>query len=726
LLDNLRDGKMRLLKRTFSIRAAMLLLVWGGVAVMLAMACAAGWLSYREYRDRIGSSLIAASRALVFAIDNELDEPLAFVNGLSASNSFSKGDFHSFRTRMEEKLAAYGYVVFIKSADGQENIEATNAGTGRALRLGKAAKSYLRRIDGRWIALIDVPIEVETGQNLYTLVVGVPSHIFQDVLTAQHFPPTWTSVILDADWMIVARDVNPEKFIGNRGGGEEFRNAPTDQTHEVRLVTGASAMSAHTHSTRYGWTTAIAITEADLFNQALGPVLLAAIGSFIATGAVIVMAAFFSTYLAGAIGALAQMVRGFPEGALRSKPVFRVREISLVAQSVHEAAVAVVEARKVADQELNDTRRLNELSTLLVGEGTSFETCLDKIIDTTVVVSGAHKGNIQLFNSTSGSLTIAAQKGFEKDFLTFFATMRDASAACTAAMHEKKQIVVEDVLTSDIFVGQPAQKVLLDAAVRGVVSTPLMSSKGSLLGMISIHYTWPGKPSERQLRLINILARQAADYLERKQSEQTHQTILRELQHRSNNLLAVIQSLAHRSLEKGAAKEAFEARLQALARANRALLRSSWGGAYLDQLVRTELEAFSKRAAIYGPSVMLPPQTAQNFTLALHELATNSAKHGSLSASSGKLAIAWAVRSNASGSVLNFEWQESDGPPVGPPARQGFGTMLLKSVFPDVRLEYAAKGLRCEIEVPLVVTSPESPTQPLPVSEPLEPLIGAS
>jgi two-component sensor histidine kinase len=108
-----------------------------------------------------------------------------------------------------------------------------------------------------------------------------------------------------------------------------------------------------------------------------------------------------------------------------------------------------------------------------------------------------------------------------------------------------------------------------------------------------------------------------------------------------NNLLAVIQSIAQRSLggdhSLAEAKEAFEARLHALARANRALLRSNWGGVDLDQLVHTELEAFSKRATIAGPSMVLPPQMAQNFTLVLHELATNSAKHGALSSIAGKI-----------------------------------------------------------------------------------------
>src|SRR5262249_53804734 len=144
---------------------------------------------------------------------------------------------------------------------------------------------------------------------------------------------------------------------------------------------------------------------------------------------------------------------------------------------------------------------------------------------------------------------IVAQHGFPEEFLKCFENVDDhVAASCGTAMATNEQVVVDDVLTSEIFVGQPAQKVLLDAEVRACISTPLRSSKGNLLGVISTHFSRPGHPSERQLRLMNILARQAADYLERKQAEQIQQTIVYELQHRSNNLLAVNQSIAQRSL----------------------------------------------------------------------------------------------------------------------------------------------------------------------------------
>jgi two-component sensor histidine kinase len=690
----------------------MLTLVCGGVVVMLGAALAAGWLSYREYRDRIGSNLIATSRALMVAVDDELDEPLAFVNGLASSSSFARGDFDNFQDRARDALFQNGdgYVVIIKTADGNQeyvNTSKPTAGSTAArpsavglLRLGKAGKTHLGRIEGRWMELIDIPIEDESGHKLYTLIIEVPNRVFQDMLTEEHLPRTWSPVILDADWMVVARGANPDRFVGQKAAGEEFRNTPSDRTHEVRQLDGAPSMSADSHSSRYGWTTAIAISDADLFNQAIGPGLLAALGGLVAVGLVIALAALFSTYLARAIRSLAQMVRGFPEATLEPRPAFRLREVSLVARRMREAAITVRDSRQVVDTELNNMRQLNQLSSKLVGEGSSFGDCLSEITKTAIAISEADKGNLQLYDATSGSLTMAAQQGFQADFLKFFVTVRGNDAACGVAMGTAKQIIVDDVLTSEIFVGQPAQKVLLGAGVRAVVSTPLMSSKERPLGVLSTHFTRPHHPSEHQLEPINILARQAADYLERKQAERTHQTIMRELEHRSNNLLAVIQSIAQRSLD-GEAKEAFEARLHALARVNRALLRSNWSGVDLDQLVHSELEPFSKRANIAGASVVLAAQMAQNFTLVLHELATNSAKYGALSTNAGKITVSWTVEHDGSGSVLKFKWQESGGPPVVPPIQHGFGPKLLNAVFSEVRLEYPVEGLKYEVDAPL-------------------------
>jgi hypothetical protein len=342
------------IERTFSIRTAMLILIVGSGIVAIAAAVLVGWLSYREYRDRIGSSLVAASRAIMVSVDGELDQALAFVSGLSTSPSFAKGDFATAQARATEALSPYGYVLIIRSANGEEeyvNTKKPSASVGTvsssrgSLRLGSAGKAYLRRVEDRWLALVDVPIEDQGGQRLYTMVVGVPNDVFQKVLIEQHLPRDWSPIILDADWVIVARGINPEEFVGHKGAGEEFKNASSNETHEVRALEGAASLSAHSYSSRYGWTTAVSISEADILKMALPPALLAAIGGFLATGLLIVLAAFLSTYLASAIRKLASTVRGFPESALNQKPTFRLRELSIVARALHQAANTVVNSQ---------------------------------------------------------------------------------------------------------------------------------------------------------------------------------------------------------------------------------------------------------------------------------------------------------------------------------------------------------------------------------------------
>ena len=223
----------------------------------------------------------------------------------------------------------------------------------------------------------------------------------------------------------------------------------------------------------------------------------------------------------------------------------------------------------------------------------------------------------------------------------------------------------------------------LAARVLHVVYTPDRNEHGEVVGWIA-----------------SIL-----DVTDQKQAQERERTLLLEIQHRNNNLLAIVQAIAHLSLASGEspdeAKKAFESRLQALARANRQLTKSNWRGVDLRELVRVELEPFGGRSTIDGISVMLGPKEAQNVSLALHELATNAAKYGALSHGSGTVGISWVITTNGKTNILKFRWRERGGPPVSEPIEHGFGTALLKATFPGINLYYAPEGLHCEIELPL-------------------------
>jgi GAF domain-containing protein len=117
----------------------------------------------------------------------------------------------------------------------------------------------------------------------------------------------------------------------------------------------------------------------------------------------------------------------------------------------------------------------------------------------------------------SGSLKIAAQRGFDRAFLDFFAEVScNEPTACGEALKSARRVVVEDVTESDIFNQEVVLAVLRNAGVRAVQSSPLISSEGHVLGMISTHYAEPHRPTERALLLFDLLVRQAADFLERK------------------------------------------------------------------------------------------------------------------------------------------------------------------------------------------------------------------
>jgi PAS domain S-box-containing protein len=178
--------------------------------------------------------------------------------------------------------------------------------------------------------------------------------------------------------------------------------------------------------------------------------------------------------------------------------------------------------------------RLQQLSTKLV-QTHDMSSLMNDILDVAIEISDADMGNVQLFERASGVLKIVAQRGFDDSFLEFFDTLHDGLAAYGSAMQLGERVIVEDVATSGIFVGTPAREVMLSAGARAVQSTPLFSRSGRLVGMLSTHYRKPHRPTERQLTLLDLLARQAADFVERIQTEDL-------LIHNEERLRAVVET----------------------------------------------------------------------------------------------------------------------------------------------------------------------------------------
>lgn len=209
----------------------------------------------------------------------------------------------------------------------------------------------------------------------------------------------------------------------------------------------------------------------------------------------------------------------------------------------------------------------------------------------------------------------------------------------------------------------------------------------------------------------------AVDITQRKAQEMQLRLLLRELTHRSKNLLAVINAIARQTAARTVSiddfLENFNARLIAIGCAHDLLVADDWKGASLRTLIEAELSTHASpgddRIEIKGQDIVLKPDAVQNMALALHELLINAQKYGALSNASGRVQVAW-KRPNGTG--LQIIWQESGGPMVPPPDHSGFGRMMIENVVGraldgQVHLSFKPKGVRCEITIPPNQLSPD-------------------
>jgi PAS domain S-box-containing protein len=195
----------------------------------------------------------------------------------------------------------------------------------------------------------------------------------------------------------------------------------------------------------------------------------------------------------------------------------------------------------------------------------------------------------------------------------------------------------------------------------------------------------------------------ARDITEQKRNQEKISALAREAEHRSKNMLANVQAVVNLSQANSPEelKKVIEGRIKALANVHSLFVQTRWIGAELSTIASQELAAYSSRenrVRIDGPQMLLEPAAAQAVAIALHELATNAAKYGSLSAAGGKVDLNW---SHEAGGQLKLRWTEIGGPPVQAPTRKGFGSRIIEQMITQLKgtthFDWRPEGLVCEI-----------------------------
>jgi PAS domain S-box-containing protein len=255
---------------------------------------------------------------------------------------------------------------------------------------------------------------------------------------------------------------------------------------------------------------------------------------------------------------------------------------------------------------------------------------------------------------------------------------------------EAEQVVANDrqVIASGKSM-QFVERFTTDEGERILLSTksPLFDEAGDIVGTIGV----------------------STDITERENRAKHVEFIMRELSHRSKNLLSVIIAVARQSAKQSNCLQdfstRFEERLSALARLHDLLVQEEWRGASLQAVAHSQIAPFAgSRVKTEGPDVKLRPDVAQTMSMVFHELATNASKYGALSNEQGSVAVTWGFM-EVGEKRLFIQWQERNGPPVVTPQRRGFGTVVVERMSLQVRdasasLKYPSGGVIWYLEAP--------------------------
>ncbi len=391
--------------------------------------------------------------------------------------------------------------------------------------------------------------------------------------------------------------------------------------------------------------------------------------------------------------------------------------------------------RKETEESLREEtatlERLNALGTALAAN-LDLERIVQTVTDTATEISGARFGAFfhNVLNEKGESYTLYTISGVARGAFSKLPMPRN-----TAVFNPTFQgvgVVRSDDIRQDERYGKNAPYHGMPKGHLPVVSylaVPVISRSGKVLGGLLFGHERRGVFTERVERVVAGIAAQAAiaidnatlfaaaqsEIAERRRVEKHQDLLLAELNHRVRNTLAIVQSIAGQTLRHADSaisfRNGFEARIMALSEAHQLLTDSNWEGAALSDIVNRVLSPYAgahpRHTLTMDADVRVGPNSAVSLVMAFHELATNAAKYGALSNPSGQVRIACRVTVGKKLPRLHVRWEESGGPQVKPPSRKGFGSRLIRSLSEDtggkVRLDFAASGLVCEFDIPLVL-----------------------
>ena len=649
-----------------------------GASLVVPGVVASGLLLYRDSKtqtEQIERRLEQVADDLSEDIGRELGLMLASLTVLAGSPQLATGELQAFHERAVEALHPLGLQLLYRDLDGQQLMN-TRRPWGAALprsdqaEIDAAVRATLKphisdvilgTVAGGPVVTLTAPVHYGGALRGFLHMSVDPERLLA-IMKGQKLPPAWNTILVDRKGVVIARLQRHDEYVGKALPARLQANLDGGVTRSINLD-NVEMLRASKISPISGWQVAAGVPVSAARAQFISNLWsIAGAGLFL-----LLMALGLAVVVARLIARPIRQIAGFATlvEEERIPPPLRspVREANEVAAALRLASERLSERTR----ELRET--LARFNAALRGA------------DIVVFVQGRDR-RITWISESAGYRARNFVGKREEDLVD-----DPDERAGAIALREK------------VFAtGQPQQGELTTGkgeAARHYRQRleAIRDGDGEVAGVLGV-----------SVEVTTLRAQQDRNTM-----------LVRELAHRSKNLLAVVQAIAGETLRSAGADEFMErfgARLQALALLQDLVVSGSRGGVELGQLVRTQLAPFAepgKRLEIAGPEVRLRPEAANMLGMALHELATNATKYGCLSVPEGAVLIAWRLEPDPDGAQrFRLTWRESGGPSVVKPAQGGFGSrvvidMTAATLNGRVTLDYLADGVVWQVDAPATI-----------------------
>jgi len=659
------------------LRVATLLVLFGACLVVPSLLLTA-YLLDRHWRDRqqeIERQLEQVASDLTADIDKNVGLLIATLGLMATSPQFDTGRYQELHEQATQSLKPLGLDLVFRDLGGQQLFN-TRLPWGSALPrsaqpdIDPAVRGTLKphisdlftgAVARQPIVTITTPV-LRNNELRGFLHMSIDANWFLAAMRGQGLPPEWNTGLSDRKGIIIARLLRNEDFVGKPLPPEL---AAASRTHSKAFrtinVEGVETIRATRVSPLTGW-----LVSANV------PVSVARAAFITDAWAILGL---------GIVLLLLVLVLAVAVGRLVARPIHDIAQMATLVEDEQ-----VPPALRSPVREVNEVAGALQLSSQRLRERTrALRQALDRF---NVALRGA---DIVVFaQDRQRRLTWISESATHRG--QELLGRRDEELLPEGWSDEA--IAIKERAMASGHAQEAELKVGVDEAARyfRLRIEPVRDLRGDVIGLLGV----------------------SSDITSLKQSEQRNAFLVRELAHRSKNLLSVVQAIATETVRSGADPaelgERLAQRIASLATLQDIAVAGARGGVGLRALVEAQLSPFidlsADRLTMEGPDVQLKPEVANILGMALHELATNATKYGALSVPAGRLAIAWRLDgTSADDGHFHFSWRESDGPPVTPPTRRGFGRKLTgriaaASLKATISLDFPPEGVVWLVDAP--------------------------